>query len=187
MGDLQIVFYIILGIIWLIVRVAGGNKNKKPATRNPNQQAGSGRGTQTNQAPKTFEELLRELGQDTSNRPTPRPTPTPDPLPSRLEQMVEEDNYLEDDYEQPYDQAARDRFMQSRMKVERVDDMEEAEALDRTLNRIREHREVDGRFKEFAIEKKEESYYAKLLRDPQGIKDAIVINTILNRPYDDTI
>lgn len=168
----SITYYIILGVIWLIIRAVSANKKKKVPKRSPQSQPRAG--GDADSSPKSFEELLKQLGQDIEpDKPAPAPAPAPAPKPT----YKQPDPVLE----------SVDRSYESR--IQRINEeaavMERrAQAMSDEVSRMESDITRQGRFEEFKIQEKKENYYKRLLKDPQGMKDAIVVSEILNRPYE---
>lgn len=175
----QFVFYIILGVVWLVIRlVSAGNKNNakpKPQQGRPAQSQQTGRPTASQEAPKSFEELLRQLGQNveeqrTTNQPAHREEPRP-----YYEEHEEYEGQLES-VDQSYDDAYTryEEAIAAGKDFERIEDR---------VSRL-ENKETSKRFKSFDKQEEEPSYYAKLLQNPQSARDAIILAEILKRPYE---
>ena len=194
MDDFKFIFYIILGIVWLIIRVVGKNNKKngpKPANRpQANRPAPTTNAGNQSNAPKSFEDLLKQLGQEV-------PTETAKPKPASAKNWYDE---VEVDDEAQSLETIQDEIQPERPRSSRMqqDDYErrmresrrEVEEAERRAKAIKEEAakiraKKSNRFDEFKIQEKEPNYYAKLLSNPQSIRDAIIVNAILTRPYDD--
>ena len=164
MDDIQNIIYFAVLIIWFLSRAFGGSKKKKQKqypTPPINQSDEYGEVLdQPKSEPVTFEDILREL----SGAP-PKAQPAPEPEPQYYEQ---ESNY-EDVFGKPYEET------------EALDAPQEKKAIG--------HPDfvIEGGFKEFAITKKRGPKVARdvrrLLRQRNGLKQAIVLKEILDRKY----
>jgi hypothetical protein len=190
MGDFQFWLYVIIGVIYLISRVM-----KKPAEQNDFPDYDPEKPVRTDSRPKapteshsqpkalTFEELLREIseGKTVGEKPVPAQTK---PHYSYEEQLTEEEeveeasevledqrfDYRKDKVVEVYEQAKREAFL--RPSLEETMDLSQTEVK-------------YGRFKEFDQEQKRnqlESYLSGL-KDPEGLKKAVVMSEILQRKF----
>ncbi|HAA10532.1 MAG TPA: hypothetical protein DCE41_02090 [Cytophagales bacterium] len=182
MDDFRIIFYIILGIIYLVIRATRGNKKKQQQPPRPTNQPTAQNPVGTGEAPKSFEDLLKQLGQEVKTEapaPPPQPVREPAPQPKKSWYEIEEEERTLERIEPEFDEAAQRREREAQEAARRL------EQIKHEANMIRNATTEKGRFEEFRIEEKGENYYANLLKNGDGIRDAIVLNAILNRPYQD--
>lgn len=179
MDDFKIWFYIILGVVYLLVQL----RKKKPEAEVPTDlptydpekpvQQYEQPASRPTVAPKalTFEELLREITEGKEQKET-EVVDYDDDLKEEIEQ-VEKVNYdyqKKDSIYQVYDDAKALAF--NRASLEETMKLEDTEVK-------------FGRFKGFEMEEKEnllEKYLADL-KDPEGFKKAVVMGEILNRRF----
>lgn len=181
----KIIYYIILGVIYIIYTIA---KKKKPENESGPQQPQSR--PQTNKPqPVSFEDLLREITEGkqqqkfpespVSQQKTEYRQPLPKPKPAYVdydddleeeEKSLEKTNFDDERSNKAYEDAKRMAFNRP--------SLEETMKLDQVNTTF-------GRFKEF--EKKEETgllaEYVKDLRDPKGFKKALILSEVLNRKH----
>lgn len=184
MDDLQFWLYVIIGVIYLISQVRKkakqqqGPPTEKPLTRKPTSQSPTWqRETATptsGQKPMTFEDLLREI--------------------TEAKTMKDEPEY--ETYEKPeydYDTDIEAEKLEPEVVDYRNTDSiyqkyEDAKTKDYSINSLEESlklEEVDmkfGKFKEFEAESKVNllDLYTKDLRDPEGLKKAVILTEILS-------
>ncbi|HYG18383.1 MAG TPA: hypothetical protein VD816_05610 [Ohtaekwangia sp.] len=170
--------YIIIGVIYLISRVlkkSGGQTGEapkqdpaKPVRRyeTPEQQ----RPSAPTAKPMTFEELLREI----SAGKTPQQQEVvdyDDNIPEEAQDLeeVEYDYRKKDRIYDVYDEGKRQAFARP--------SLEETMRVEDTVMKY-------GKFKEFEIaERKVMSGYLTALKDPDGLKKAVVMSEILKRKF----
>lgn len=175
MDDIKIIVWIIIGLIYLFSR------RKKAETPPPVTRREEPEETRTEQrpAPKSFEELLREIEGMKQPAPPPRPQTRYEPVVDYDEDIPDERQDLEeikpsyrsdDEIYKTYEQAKAQAFARP--------SLEETVKLSDTI----------VRFKQFKGYEKETSRnllgdYLKELRDPQGFKKAFVMSEILKRKW----
>ena len=180
----QFVLYIVIGIIWFVIRSITGNNKKKQASPPPRPRSNPSQGSRPTassgggSAPKTFEDLLKQLNEQMEgtsapststaqrSRPTPPPPPPPKPQYPTYETLETLESY-DDTVESTYEQA-----IENANKFKTID---EAVSIDEEI--------VKRRFKEFELDQEETSYYARLFRNPDNLRDAIIMKEILDRKY----
>jgi hypothetical protein len=162
--------YIIILIIIYVVRFFL-KKGEEPATRVPQDTEFDYEPTQKPSGPRrptTFEELLEELGKKDYDE---------------KEAEVEEYQPVYETLEDPYFQHSPDRDAEARSVYEKS--VSQAKKF-KTIDEQVDLKSVD--IKKEIIVKEEpkvtESKYARMMRNPQGLKDAIIMSEILNRKYD---
>lgn len=163
MDDIQTLIYFALIVIWFLSRVFTKGKKKKPKGRPvPSQPRPVPGQTETQQPPTpnvTFEDILREL----TGAPVTEP-PKPQPAPEYREVDVPEMD---------------------------IPAMEEVEEVDYdTPAPPTSHPDIvvrEGAFKEFMIKEEKGPQAARevfqMLKNKQGLKQAIILQAILDRPY----
>lgn len=174
MGELKIIIWIILGIIYLVSRAR--KKKESEAREVPTDEP------YTESKPVTFEELLREIQQAKSPKPQPQPVLEPvqeyktvdydDDL-KEEEKPLENTNYdyrKNDTIYETYEKARQEAFLRP--------SLEETVKLENTVVRF-------GQFKGYEQEAKPSlaSIYAKELREPANFRKAFIMNEILNRRF----
>ena len=158
MDDIQTLIYFGLLIIWFLSRVFSKKKQKKPQA--PNQTAPRSRTSTPPKTPKTqepsvtFEDILRELT-GTPAAPSAEPKRVPD-FPEVPHLVPEEEPQYREKEPAP----------------------------------LPSHPDIvvrQGAFKEFVVREEKGPKVArevfKLLKRPQGLKQAIILKEILDRPY----
>lgn len=202
MDNLQIWFYVIVGIIYVISRAFKKKPEEaappRPSHQNrPNQPAGrSAQGGKT----MTFDELLREIAE--SKKPASAPSSTPRtsaynkpsvtrPTSTAKPTYVDYDDDLQDEeqdledvnynYRKDKTYEAYNTGKKSAFNRPSYDDAyEDAPKLGELTESVLKF----GRFEEFGRKKKKlASKYAKELTQPGGFKKALVLSEILNRKY----
>ena len=176
--DVQFWIYIIIGVIWFLAKLL-----KKP--EQPPEEAQETRPTRrpasqtTTEKPKplTFEELLREI---TEAKQPPRPVLQPAPPQRRYEsfdddlhdeaQSLEEVGRNDEEIFKKYEEAKSQVFQRS--------------SLEDTL-RLQDTVMDYGKFKEFEVKKtrKLSDDYLEIFRNPEGLRQAVVMSEILKRKF----
>jgi len=159
MDDIQTLIYFGLIIIWFLSRVFSKKKQKKPPV--PNQAPTRTRTSpppKTQKAPEpavTFEDILRELTGTPVSAPAEPSKRVPD-FPEIPQLIPEEEPHYKEEEPAP----------------------------------VSSHPDIimrEGAFKEFVVKQKKGPKVArevfKLLKQPQGLKQAIILKEILDRPY----
>lgn len=167
MEDYKILIYLVLSILYFLFRNKGKKKNQKPSPQS----------AQTNdapqrRAPKSFEELLRELSGE--NQPETAYNETH----SELKEEVDErllDQKIEESELANSDETLKELYKKGE-KLKSIDELVD----------FKEVEIASSRFEEFE-EKAEENSFAKDIRDnlsdPESAKKAIVYAEIFNRKY----
>ena len=115
--------------------------------------------------PTSFEELLEELGRENDDEPEEEIVYEESPQ-RRQEKRTAA---YESEIQQTYEQSVRDA---ERMKT--LDEQITAEDMERKILKEPDEDEEKGTRR---------SRYAELLRDPTGVRDAVILSEILNRKY----
>jgi len=183
--DVELLIYIILGVVYFLSRML--KKPEQAPNEAPPQQRPERRVvTRTSvdrpvdkPRPMTFEELLREITEAKQpRRPEPESEPEPEPAYEVYEQIpAEESRSLETVEEEESRMAPAWRAYEQIPATER-----------RSLEETMSLADTDVSFERFAqFERKEQKSraeeYRKLLRNPESLKQAIVLSEILNRKF----
>lgn len=189
----NIIYYILLGVIYLLSRVFG-KKKKQPAkpARRPQRNTGAQDEPRPIEAPTaekeaefSFEEILRELSG--VSQPKPQADPTPRPQPEPIIDTFESEIGIEPAppiEEKPQPSYAVDEMDQiaTELKVPKpvgyYDRLPEPD--------LAALRRKDLKFKrdeKYRIKEKEKVDYLKVLREPGGPAKAFVMGEIFNRKY----
>lgn len=186
MDDLKIVFWILLGLIYIFARK---KKKDTPApSRTQRREAGGDAGTDSPvPGPKSFEELLREIQEMKAPAKEPTPVTTYDRPPvKRVPEYVDYDDEIEEEKtsqeEKPYDYRQQDKIYQvyedaKNLAFERPS-LEETIKLEDTIVRFKQFKGYEIGAKPHIAEG-----IMKDLKDPQGFKKAFLLSEILNRRH----
>lgn len=183
MDEVKIIFWIILGLIYLFAR----RKKAEPPQRRSRPVEEQQEEAPQQHVPKTFEELLREIQQmkEPAREPAPAPvyerTPKPEPEPEVIDY---EDNIEEEpkDLVEPYEHRKHDKVYQAYEEAK-------AQAFYRpSLEETVKLEDTIVRFKQFKGYEKEERRNAahEILRefqDPKGFRKAFIMSEILRRKF----
>lgn len=166
MDEVKIIFYVVVGIIYLIVKARG--KQQKPVETRQEEPSRPEKSI-------TFEELLREI-ERAKNPAQSIPVParpvvaeeekrTPEPLERTDYSYRDEDQIYE-----TYERAKQEAFARP--------SMEETLKLENTVVKF-------GQFKNYAQEEQPSlaAKYARDLRNPEDFRKAFVLSEILNRRF----
>ena len=182
--DAQFWIYIVIGVIYFLSRLL-----KKPE-QVPDEPKDAGlperrRPVHTEQTmsdkPKalTFEELLREI---TEGKQAQKPVvpPRPEPRFESLETEVQDEarSLEEVGYDEAEDARVYKAYEDAKSQVYQRASLEETMRLQDTV--------VDfGKFKAFETRKKQNALeaYVKIIRNPQGLRQAVVMSEILKRKF----
>jgi hypothetical protein len=184
-ADLQFWLYVIVGVIYLISRLRKkpqgptdfpeyGPENPVPQ-REKNQPGRAEEG-----APKqlTFEELLKEITEGKTPPKTP-PTRLPEPVYETYEDdEVEEEQDLEVERGKYRDESLITTYEEAKRQAFVRPSLEETMKLQDTEVKF-------GRFREFEKEDRRDvlAGFLSELKDPEGLKKAIVMSEILKRKF----
>lgn len=183
MDDLQFWLYVIIGVIYLITQVRKKSKQQQniPPSK-PAQESTTAdwqmesRQSTPEKKPMTFEELLREITEAKESTTQYETTEQPeyvdydDNIPDEI-QEVELVDYTKTDpiYQQYEDAKSRDYSTYS---------LEDNSKMESSEMRF-------GKFREFESESRANllDLYLKDLRDPEGMKKAVVLSEVLSPKY----
>ncbi len=160
--DLGNIIYIIAIIGYFIYQIS---KRKKPGME------GSEEEMNEPSRPTTFEDLMREIREAQSpNRPQPAPKP-------KAQQIEVEEIKPEPVKKKWYEETADEEISYYDGAYEK------AKTAGEKAVPISQLEFTDIAFKAYEKKEKEENRYANLLKNPQSVKDAIVLSEILNRKH----
>ncbi len=171
MGELKIIIWIVIGIIYLISRARGKNASA-PAPKQTDRQP--------KEEPVSFEDLLREIQASKVPKPQPKPVLAPvfdvkdyDDEIETEKAPLEQTNYNYRDHDQiyaTYENAKEQAFHRP--------SMEETLKLEHTIVRY-------GQFKGYQQEVRPSlaAEYARGLKDPANFRKAFILSEILNRRF----
>lgn len=184
MDDLQFWLYVIIGVIYLISQVR--KKSKQPQNIPPENTPQTPTSTwksetreePSSQKPMTFEELLREITDAKTPKSEPEFEPYKQPeyvdyddnIPDEIQEVEEVDYTKSDPIYRQYEEAkTRDYANYSNEELSKM------ESADMKF----------GKFKEFESERNVNllDIYMKDLRDPNGMKKAVVLSEVLSPKY----
>lgn len=180
--DTEFWIYVIIGIIYFVSRFF--KKNEQPGADIPESSKPQS-GPRPESRPMTFEELLREIteGKTATEQPRPEPrvpeTRIPEPvIPPRPvyedAQRSLESIDVDEEEQLPKWKAYEEPFAQNANRVS----LEETLRLEDTVVEFRKFEAFEQR-----KEKKLLDDYIKMLRDPQSLRQAIVLSEILKRKF----
>lgn len=181
--DAQFWIYIVIGVIYLVTRLLKKPEEgagETPEAQRPEARRAARTQTPPTEAPRqlTFEELLREITE--AKQPQQRqPEPEPQPVYERYEkELGDEARSLE---EVNVDEVETTRRWKP---YEEIPAFSERKSLEETL--LLEDRKIEfGRFE--AFEKRDRNKqlegYIKLIRNPETLKQAVVMSEILKRKF----
>lgn len=162
--DLGNLVYIVAVIAYFIYQATKKKKQEIPdLTEVENEKKSS--------QPTTFEDLMREIREAQAPKKPSRPIAVEKPpvkeIPSRVERSVPKKWYEQEDDEISYYDGA---FEKSKSLAAKPVSVPQLNFSDPTK-------------KVYSKRESNENRYAKLLKDPQSIKDAVIISEILNRKH----
>ncbi len=192
MKDFDTWFYVIAFVFYIVAQIMRGYKkakNAKPQPQKPRQPetmrervpGPTPTATKPQPAPKkrskrfSFDDLLKEFEESFEGKPYPEPESKPVPKPQPGKNVVIETGfkgYSDTEFEESdYDDRAK--VLQPVGKAEKRPPAEKQDPGSRDFTRS------EG----YKIEEKIENPYARMLKEPEGLKKAIVLSEILNRKY----
>ena len=181
MDDLKIIFWIVLGLIYLFSR----KKKTAPPPARPREDSEEEFETTTHPKPTTFEDLLREIQQakepkelPSKNYDRPQATRTPEYV-DYDDQVVDEKRDLEDT---AHEYGKEDKIYEVYEDAKKLafyrPSLEETSKLEDTIVRFKQFKGYETTHKQTIAEE-----YIKDLKDPQGIRKAFILSEILNRRF----
>ena len=184
MDDFKIWFYLILGAIYLISRL-----RKKPASSTPSETyrpeaPASDYDNQPADKPKalTFDELLREITQAKEpQQPTYQPTSSP------KTEYVDYDDDLKDEAED-LEGTGYEEYSPKEVPSKAYEEAKMAAFYRPSLEETMKIQDTVVNFSKFSVFEEEKKRnlleeYTTGLRDPEGLKKAVVLSEILNRRF----
>lgn len=171
MDDISLIFYIILGILYLLSRVFK-KKEQEPPLRGPEEDMERDFGPDTSterRRPTTFEDLLREF--------TGQPSQEEQDFPQAPEK-TEDDEQRREAIEEVDDEVKRvyDKSIRSAENLKTIDELvnieEEPPKIERRIEEKRKKSSTPS------------NKYARLLKEKNDLKTAFVLKELLDRKYD---
>ena len=182
--DAQFWIYIIIGVIYFVSRLLKKPEQApdQPENTRPGQRRSPARSEQTgSERPKqmTFEELLREITEGKqAEKPVQRPRP--EPRYETFEQdLGDEARSLEEiGYDEAEDARVLKAYEDAKSQVFQRSSLEESMRLQDTVVNF-------GKFKAFETTEKRNVLvdYINIIRNPQGLRQAVVMSEILKRKF----
>jgi hypothetical protein len=185
MDDFKVWFYLILGAIYLISRLL----RKKPdtalpsETRRPETSVPDFEVPRRDDKPKalTFDELLREITQTKEQQPSYKPAPVP------KTDYVDYDDDLKDE-EQDLEEVNYEEYYRKEKPAKAYEEAKTAAFYRPSLEETMKIEDTVVNFSKFRVFEEEKKRnlleeYTTDLRDPEGLKRAVVLSEILNRRF----
>lgn len=185
MDDFKVWFYLILGAIYLISRLL----RKKPDTPSPSETPRAETSVpdfevpQRDDKPKalTFDELLREITQSKDQAPAYQPASAP------KTDYVDYDDDLKDE-EQNLEEVNYEEYYRKEKPSKAYEEAKTAAFYRPSLEETMKIGDTVVNFSKFRVFEEEEKRnlleeYTADLRDPEGLKKAVVLSEILNRRF----
>lgn len=180
----NIIYYIILGVIYLLSRVFG-KKKKKPGVEPPQERKIAPPTAESEEpAPLSFEDILRGL----SGAKQPKPEPDPDPAPAPEPELMQVPAFTPAPPPKPVLEAAREQAY----SVDEIDqiavDYEVPKAIGSEFKHARTIKRKKLTFKRnehFVIEEKQSIDFLETLAQHNGAAKAFVMSEIFERKYQD--
>jgi hypothetical protein len=168
----NIIYYLILGAIYILSRVFGKKKKKPGAVPPQKRNIAPPTAESEEKAPISFEEILRELSGSKQPKPVPEPAPVPaaayTTLPEPANKSVREENYSVDEM----DQIAVDYEVPKAFGSEYEPQPE-----------IKRKKLTFERDEHFIIKERRTVDYLDNLTDEDGAAKAFVLSEIFARKY----
>jgi hypothetical protein len=171
MDNIENYLYIAFAVIYVISRLIKARSKQKEVEQQEQNQQTTNKPIQRQAPPKktfTFDDILKEFERSMGGEDLP--DEKPEPVLERKQEMLRQ-NPVTKPAPKP---VARPTIYESFEGVKYEDQMSYKEE---------EATSLLGRNQNFVIHQAQTNYYAKMLQDPNGIRDAIVINEIINRKY----
>ena len=179
MEDFSTLIYIAAGVIYLIIRLMGGNKKKqqKQQKRQPGSRPQQGRSN----APKSFEELLQEFTEEANQQVQPK------------EEKAEEPDYgwetIHDRSKPAVEEEVTGTFVSDEEAVTRYQESvrmaQQSHSIDDLTSRMGKVRR--GRMKPYKINKSKGSKELQKVRDmfakPESLRQAVILKEIIDKKY----
>ncbi|GHM98963.1 hypothetical protein WSM22_04530 [Cytophagales bacterium WSM2-2] len=172
MGEIKIIIWIIIGIIYLISRAR--KKAEAPPPPRTDYQPSE---PEPFDKPVSFEDLLREI--QASKQPKPQPVPAKPAYVDYDDDLEEEEKPIEKtDYSYRSQDQIYETYEKAKQEAFHRPSMEETLKLENTIVRF-------GQFKNYTPDVKPSlaAEYAQGLRDPGNFRKAFILSEILNRRF----
>lgn len=159
--DLGNIIYLVAVIVYFIYQISKNKKSGEPTEE-------QGTPDESPKAPTTFEDLMREIReaqQPRSKQPSPQPQ-RPEPVQVK-EKAPSKKWYEEADEEISYYDGAYEKAKTAAEKAIPISQLEFSEIGKQA----------------YKPSEKKVNRYAQLMKDPQSVKDAVVLSEILNRKH----
>ncbi len=182
MDDLKIIFWIILGLIYMFSRrkkAAPTPKRTQSSREEPTEESASD--SESFPAPKTFEELLREIQgtKEPAQVPRSQRTNRPEPVVDYDENIGEEEQDLEETSgDNRRDDKIYDIYEQAKAQAFYRPSLEETIKLEDTVVRFKQFK---GYEKE--VRKNVAREFFMEFKNPQGFKKAFIMSEILRPKF----
>lgn len=176
MDDFKVILWIIIGLIYLFAR----KKKEQPAPPRSRPVEDSEPAESQGPAPKTFEELLREI------EGMKQPSPPPRPVERQPEVVDYDDNIGEEEQDL---EEIKPSYHQDEELVNKVYEEAKAQAFNRpSLEETVKLEDTIVRFKQFKGYEKEGRNnllheYLRELKDPKGFRKAFVLSEVLKPKF----
>lgn len=180
MDDFKVILWIIIGLIYLFARRRKEAQAPTPRRQQPEEDYESAEPPSNAPAPKTFEDLLREIEGMKTPRPAPRPMERQPEVVDYDENIGEEERSLE---------MPAPRYHHDDELINRTYEEAKAQAFSRpSLEETVKLEDTIVRFKQFKGYEKEGRNnilheYLQDLRDPKGFKKAFVLSEVLKPKF----
>ncbi len=175
----NIIYYIILGVIYLLSRVFGKKKKKPGAVPPQKRKIAPPTAESEEPAPLSFEDILRELSG--TKQPKPEPDPDPEPVPTQVPAFTQPPP-------KPVLEAAREQAYSVDGIDEIAVDYEVPKAIGSEFKHARTIKRKELTFKRnehFVIEEKQSIDFLETLAQQNGAAKAFVMSEIFERKYQD--
>lgn len=176
MDDFKVILWIIIGLIYLFAR----RKKEEPAPRRQRPVEDAEPVEPQEPAPKTFEELLREIEGMKQPQPPPRPVERQPEVVDYDENIGEEERDLEDvtpSYRRD-DEQIYQVYEQAKAQAFSRPSLEETVKLEDTIVRFKQFKGYEKEGRSNALHE-----YLQDLRDPKGLKKAFVLSEVLRPKF----
>jgi len=181
MDDLKIIFWIILGVIYLFAR---RKKSPTPPAGAPQEEEQSP-DPSSQPIPKSFEELLREIQQMKEPAREPLPLPRQERAPEPEPKYVDYDDDLQDekkDLEEAYDYRTEDKtyqaYEEAKAQAFNRPSLEETVKLEDTIVRFKQFKGYERE-----VRRNDASDILRDFKDPKGFRKAFIMSEILRRKF----
>lgn len=180
MDDFRIIFYVILGIIFVVSRIMKANKSTTQAPRKRPRANTSQPGNGQENAPASFEDILREFGEQVEDKTLTRERPVTRQQESRPKPKT---------YEKKFEEGRDRKFSDEESKRVYEESIKRAEGFDIKFGENKNFASKRTVFGEGAVKKNAHQNNPLVdsirsdLKDKDGIKKAFILSEILNRKY----